>query len=299
MASSPFIRKCSFAGLQLLGSLPLFVARGLGSFFGATAWLINGRERWVTEKNIERCLPNLSKEEQRKLAKQSLKETGKVALEMLLVWHRNQAWLNKRVLKIDGEELLKNAVEAAKGVIVVGPHLGNWEVLGKCLPAYGDVSSLYQPPKQQWLEDFVKHSREASGAQLVPTTARGVAALLGRLKKGQISGILPDQVPDEGSGEYAPFFTLPAYTMSLIHGLIKRTGCEIIMAYACRVDGGFEIRLRKPDELIYSEDQQESLVGLNKSVEALVLECPEQYQWEYKRFKKQPVGGEGKAFYRR
>ncbi|WP_096086664.1 lysophospholipid acyltransferase family protein [Agaribacterium haliotis] len=291
-------KKLSYAVLKTLGSMPLSWARAIGAGLGHVAWALNGRERWVTERNIELCFASRPLNKRRDLAKASLIETAKLSLEMLVVWRRDQAWLQARIKKIDGQELVSEALEQGKGLIVLGPHLGNWEVLGKYIPRYAPVSSLYQPPKQVLLEEFIKNSREASGAQLVPTNKRGVAALLGRLKAGEMTGILPDQVPDEG-GEFSGFFGHQAYTMTLIHGLLKRTQCKAVMAFAKRVDGGFELHFRKPDENIYSAELSESLEALNKSVEALVQEAPAQYQWEYKRFKKQPVKGDGKKLYAR
>jgi uncharacterized protein YndB with AHSA1/START domain len=51
-----------------------------------------------------------------------------------------------------------------------------------------------------------------------------------------------------------------------------------------------EIVFREVDERLYSPDLDTSLAGLNASVEAVVREVPAQYQWEYKRFKRQPEG---------
>jgi len=129
-------------------------------------------------------------------------------------------------------------------------------------------------------------SREQDGSTLVPTTARGVAKLLSALKAGAITGILPDQCPGrDGGGELSEFFGHPAQTVTLIHGLVQRTGCAVLMAYAERVKGGFALSFVEVDEGIYSEDIGQSLLAMNASIEKCVLHIPDQYQWEYKRFK--------------
>lgn len=111
------------------------------------------------------------------------------------------------------------------------------------------------------------------------------------LQAGNIVGILPDQVPDADSGsEIAPFFNQPALTMTLVHGLIQRTGCALCSCYAERVPGGFKMVIMDADPAIYSEDQQTSVAGLNASVAACVRRAPAQYQWEYKRFHRLPAG---------
>ena len=78
-------------------------------------------------------------------------------------------------------------------------------------------------------------------------------------------------------------------TMTLVTNLIQRTGAIAIMAYCKRVPGGnYEIVYRPADEKIYESDSATALAALNKSIEQCVLECPEQYLWAYKRYKKLP-----------
>ncbi|MBX2857597.1 MAG: lysophospholipid acyltransferase family protein, partial [Cellvibrionaceae bacterium] len=145
---------------------------------------------------------------------------------------------------------------------------------------------LYSPPRQQFLEPLMKNARERFGASTVPTNRRGLGELLKRLKNGEITGILPDQVPDEGNGVISQFYGRKAYTMTLIHGLIQRTDCSVVSGVALRAKGGFHIHISPVDSALYSSNADESLLGLNRSVENCIQMAPEQYQWEYKRFKK-------------
>jgi KDO2-lipid IV(A) lauroyltransferase len=126
----------------------------------------------------------------------------------------------------------------------------------------------------------------------VPTNARGVSALLKHLRKGGITCILPDQVPDlnENSGVFAPFFNHSAYTMTLATQLSKKTNSYLFAATAKRISGGFEIKYSKPNDAIYDKDSLIAVTAMNKLVEQCVREMPEQYQWEYKRFKRTPKG---------
>jgi len=278
--------------LRLVGLLPLPLARRLGSLMGRIAYSINGRSAKVTRENLLLCLPHFTSEQREIMVKHSLRETGKVATEMCVILNNRQSPVQSLIRRIEGEELARAALAKGKGLLILAPHLGNWEVLGLHLASLGEVVNLYQPPKLPGLETVIRRGREKSGAQLVPTNAKGVAALLKNLKNNGISGILPDQNPnDDSSGVFAPFFGQPALTMTLIHKLIQRTGCTAVLAFAKRVDGGFELIYRAPPEAIYSDDQIVSTTALNQGVEALVMEAPSQYQWEYKRFKKTEPGG--------
>ena len=114
------------------------------------------------------------------------------------------------------------------------------------------------------------------------------------LRAGDIAGILPDQVPDEAGGAYAPFYGIPALTMTLLVRLQQKTGATVVLAFARRCDSeagpGFEVVFREPDAAIYAEDMSEALAAMNRAIETLIALAPEQYQWEYKRFRRQPQG---------
>lgn len=280
------------AALRLGGLLPLPAARALGSLMGRIAYALNGRGAKVTRENLTLCLPHLDRAARERLVKASLRETGKVGMEMCVILNQRQVPVQTYIRRIEGEELARAALAKGKGLLIIAPHLGNWEILGLHLASLGEVVNLYQPPKLAALEEVIRRGREKSGAQLVPTNAKGVAALLKNLKNNGISGILPDQNPnDDSGGVFAPFFGEPAFTMTLIHKLIQRTGCTAVFAFAKRVGGGFELIYRAAPETIYDADQDQATAALNEGVAALVMEAPEQYQWEYKRFKKVAPGG--------
>ena len=114
----------------------------------------------------------------------------------------------------------------------------------------------------------------------------GLRAVLQALRANDMALLFPDQVPPRHSGQFAPFFGEPTLTMTLGSKLLRRSGARAVCAYCKRLPGGrYELVFRPVDEAIYDTDLATSLVGLNRSVEACVRECPEQYQWEYRRFK--------------
>jgi Lauroyl/myristoyl acyltransferase len=279
------------SALRLVGLLSLPAARRLGAFMGEVAYRRNSRGAKITRENLALCLPQLNEQERERMTRASLRETGKVATEVCVIWRNNEVPVQSYIRRIEGEELARQPLADGKGLLILAPHLGNWEVLGLHLASLGPVTNLYQPPKLTGLDEVIRKGREKSGAQLVPTNAKGVAALLKNLKSNGICGILPDQNPNEdSSGGFAPFFGHSAFTMTLVHKLIQRTGCTAVFAFAKRVEDGFDLIYREAPEEIYSEDTETSLAALNLGVERLVMEAPEQYQWEYKRFKVAPDG---------
>ena len=278
--------------LHLMSLLPLSVARGLGRLAARLYWPLGGRSRAVTERNIELAFPELDPKEQAALARRSLMATAELAAEMGHVWLRSWDYVQRLMLRVEGAQQITDSLAAGRGVIVLAPHLGNWEIIGLHLGLLGNTVSLYEPPALASLGPMIERGRQLSGATLVPTDSRGLARLLRSVKQGHISGILPDQAPgDIRSGENAPFMGVPAFTPTLASNMIRRTGALAVYGFAERVPGGFVLRYLPADAEIYDDDNQVSLRALNAGVERCLRHCVEQYQWEYKRFRVRPAEG--------
>lgn len=192
--------------IQLLGRLPLWLSRALGATLGRIGWWLQTRAAKVTRENLMLCFPDMPEPKRLQLARASLCETAKGGMEMTAVWTRPYDWLAAKILRVHNRELLDKAIAAPEGVVVLVPHLGNWELFGPFLSRVTPVTALYQPPKLQAMEQIIRDSRERMGATLVPTNRRGVMGLVKALKAGGLTVILPDQVPDSGAGDFAPFF---------------------------------------------------------------------------------------------
>lgn len=274
---------------NLLGRLPLAVSRVLGTLMGYLLWIGQGRSVRITRRNIALCFPELNSAQQQLLVRESLIETAKTAAEAPAIWRNSWDWLQGRVVAVEGEALMRQRLAEGRGVLVLAPHHGNWEVVAPYLASVAPLTAMYQPLKSAALDQLVLSGRSKLDITMAPTNRRGVMMLFKALQGGTIVGILPDQVPDkDAAGGVAPFFGQPALTMGLIHGLVQKTGCGLVSVVALRVAGGFRIHVLDVDERIYSQDQAESLAGLNASVEACVRLAPAQYQWEYKRFRRLP-----------
>ncbi len=266
------------------------MARSFGKLLGYCAYLTKSRLYKTSLINLQLCFPDLSLKARKNLALKSLIHTGMMLAECGPVWRWSVDKLMREIDDVEGLDLLENARRISKGVIIIGPHHGNWELLGLYLSTLGECSLLYRPAKHKTLDALSYMARSRWGLKMYPANKKGVAAMLGALKHNEMAGILPDQIPAPKAGEFAPFFSNDAYTMTLISRFIQKTGAKPLLAYAKRTRKGFKIIIKEPDPNIYAIHMQDSLSGLNKTVELAVKDAPEQYQWEYKRFRYQPEG---------
>lgn len=288
-----FKAKIIIALLKLLAILSLKNAQRLGACLGRILWMGDSRSTQATKDNIELCFPELSTEAQQKLIKKSLIETGKLFAEFGMVWEWPTAKTLSQIRIVKGKEYLDDIIAKGKGVIVLAPHHGNWEMVGLYLSTLRPMAALYKPPKIKALETYMSGVRGRHGSELVPTNKRGVIRLFSILSNKGMVGILPDQVPGGNGGINAPFMGVPANTVKLVARLIARTDCEVVSLCAERLPNaeGFNMVFRPADPEIYSDDVETSVAALNRSIESCVRDNPAQYQWEYKRFKGMRING--------
>lgn len=277
--------------LGVSAMLPLSGARALGRLLGRIAWWSNAKWRRVAERNIPLAYPGLDPDQSRALVREVLSEAGMLVLEMGHVWRKPWQQTQKYILKVEGESLVHDAKAAGRGVIVLGPHVGNWEVLGLHLSTLGDLVALFEPPRIDSLEPLIREARERAGGTVVPTTPRGLARLVRNVRAGGISGILPDQVPDDpSSGIDAPFMGHAAFSATLAPNLIKRSGAVALTGAAYRIPGGFKICYRPVSELVYDDDLEVAVTAVNQEVEKVIAGWGGQYMWQYKRFRSRSPG---------
>jgi len=279
--------------IRLLSRFNYRVIQWLGRLLGVLFIVLPNREKRCARINIKLCFPELSNQEREKMLKQSLIENTITMLEMPGFWCGSPDHSLAKLDDPDGQKLLHSLIEQGKGVIVAGPHLGSWEIVGLFLAQIGAVTTLYRPPRYHALAELIIQGRSQTGARLVPTDASGVKALYKALRQGEMVAILPDQQPKSIRGAvFAPFFGQPALTMELVSRLSAKTGAPVIFCFAERLPHGMGHRIHwvQAPEGIDDADPVVAATALNQGVEECIRICPTQYQWSYKRFKKHPDG---------
>lgn len=271
------ISRLSLGTLQTLG----FWLGWLGSFFPRGP-------AWVIRRNLQLCFPGRDEAWYRETTRRNLIATAQTGLEFAKTWGMPPEYSIGRIRSAVRPELLDNALASGKGLLLIVPHYGNWEFMNAWVNARTSSVIMYKPSKNRAMDVFVLEARSRLNAELVPTDERGVKALLKTLKKGGVSIILPDHVPHDNGGMFAPFFGIRAWSGILTSRLIQKTGCEVLMLSCLRRPGadGFEVTVDRVDPAVHDDNLETAVAALNLSMENLIKRDPAQYQWTYKRFKK-------------
>ncbi len=288
------LSKASFLifALKLAGKLPLRAAQAIGRWLGTLSWWLRSESRRVTEINLGIGFPDLSTQERRALARDSLGHTGQTALEIPLMWEWPVDKCLGLIQEVEGEALVTEAMASGRGLILLAPHLGNWELAGLYFSSRFKMAALYSPPHIREFEDYMIRVRGRLGSELVRGDRRGLARLASLLREGGVAGILPDQSPRGKGNAYAPFFGMEVRTMTLVSKLMQRTGAQALVTYAERLPAGqgFRLVVRPVAPGLADPDPVVATTALNHSIEQCVRALPAQYQWEYKRMRHRPTG---------
>lgn len=265
---------------RLLSHSPLWFLQTLGWLLGWLAFLASGDYRRRFLENVAqagvpraRWLPAVG-------------ESGRLIAEL------PRLWLGRGVpVGWDGAEHVQAALDQQRGIVFLTPHLGCFEITAQAYAqrfgVHGQAMTvLFRPPRKAWLREVVRASRERPGLATASTTLAGVKQLIKALKAGQCVGLLPDQVPPEGLGVWAPFFGQPAYTMTLSARLALQTGATVLLAWGERLSWGrgFVVHVA-PMAQALDRDMEQAAAQINRAMEALILQKPEQYLWGYARYK--------------
>ncbi len=278
--------------LRLLAYFPLPILHQIGSLSGYCLSVFPNHLRRISSINLRLCFPELSETKHKILLRNSLRELSKNILESGFVWASPSKKILDAIQSVDGGEAFNKALNSNQSIIVSAPHLGNWEVMGIYLSSVAPAAFMYRTPRIEAFDSIVRSSREQLGATLLPANTSGVRQLYKLAKKAHLIGILPDQTPREGQATYTKFFGIDALTMVLLSKLALKNQARVFTAFANRLPKGkgFQIIFTEVPEIAQAETLQKSVDALSQSVEDIVVKSVEQYQWSYRRFRRQPTG---------
>ena len=263
---------------KILARFSLPTIHRLGSFVGWAIHFLTPAGAKIQRANLKQS--QLANHHLNAVIKANIVESGKSLLETFAIWQKKEAELLPLVKKIHHWDVVESALKSSKGIIFLTPHLGCFEITSIYYGSLHPITVLYRAPKQAWLKPLIQAGRTRTGVTLAEANASGVRKLLQALKRGEAIGILPDQIPAEGEGEWANFFGKPAYTMTLASKLAEKTGAVVIMAFGERLanGAGYHLHVKKIESIATPN-------LLNQAIEAQIAENPSQYLWRYNRYK--------------
>ncbi|RYF14669.1 MAG: lysophospholipid acyltransferase family protein [Comamonadaceae bacterium] len=261
---------------QLLSAWPLGLLHFLGVAVGWLTWLLSPTYRRRFRENARQAGLGFAQ------VRAAVAQAGMLVMETPRLWFGAMP-----PVQWEGAEVIGQLLAQRRGILFLTPHLGCFEVTARSYAArFGPVTVLYRPARKPWLRELVATSRDRPNMTAVPTTLAGVRKMLRALHAGEAVGLLPDQVPPEGQGVWAPFFGRDAYTMTLPARLAQQTGAAVLLVWGERLPAGRGYRVHvRPLEGELAADPRHAAAQVNAEMERMVRAGPQQYLWGYARYK--------------
>lgn len=276
-----------------ISQLPLSTTLKLGGLIGRFLYFSKNRSKHITAVNLAICFPEKSPAELKLLLKNSLIDDACKLLEAFWLWKNAGEVMSNMIGTVHNKHLIEKARDPNKSTILITPHFGSWELTGLYTASICGLNTMYTPAKIPYIEKLSRQGRMKTGATLQESNAKSLRTFITLLKQGGNIGILPDQVPADNAGVFAPFFKRACFTSTIITKLANRHHCKVIVGYAIRSKNRpiqYDIHYSNAPKKMYDPDPVQAAYGLNEFIEELTRISPEDYLWSYKRFKRAGPG---------
>lgn len=275
--------------LWLIIQLPDKWQMRIGKCIGQILHISSKKLKKITQKNIELCFPDLSPHEQRTLIKKNFSSVGIGIIEAARAW-----WLSEKKLSsqftIIGIEHVEQAYAQGKGIILVGPHFTCLELVGRLLSLHYDFAVMYRPHKKAILAFIQEKFRKKNYHTAIPR--HRIRQLLSVLKQNMAVWYAYDIDGGRKRSVFAPFFNIQTASLTSVSRLTALSGAAVIPICFYRADNAFQYTITLSPQLTHfpSNNYQQDATQLNQILEKSIRAKPEQYLWQYKRFKTRPPG---------
>ncbi len=282
----------------MVGRLPPQTGETVGRWLGRLAYRLGWR-RAVVARHIASAFPERDQDWVEATSRSCFEHVGREWLSVPYVTRRGLDEVRRRITVFEGRDVLRQAYEEGKGVVVVSGHFGNWELAGSALAAFGyPVDAVMQGIKNDHLNRFIIDVRQRNGMGLIDR-ARAWDVLVDRVTSQRVVAFVADQDAGRG-GVFVPFFGRPASTHRAPALLALRTGAPFLMGGAHRIGPreyhGWVVRIEPPEGGDVKHQVAQMTGSWLAELERRVRLYPEQYFWHHKRWKSQPSGTVAAAF---
>ena len=263
--------------------------------FTSLLFALNSEIVKISRININIAYSSIDEEDRESLVKRSVKQSIRSYYETLFCLSRNQTKLNQSIFKVENRYLFTQT-NRDFGLILLSIHNRSVDLLLNHITNQEDVTAIFKPIKIKAFNEFVRKNRQKSGSNVFETNFTGVKELFAALKRGKSVAMAADQVPAKNMGVYEIFFGKKVYTTNLIPSLHSKTKAPIVSVAIHSDNLTNRLYIRYGSKNTYKEELPYSARAMNKEIENIININPEDYNWEYKRFKNQEV--EDKTIYK-
>jgi Kdo2-lipid IVA lauroyltransferase/acyltransferase len=267
--------------------------RFYGEKFATVAFFLFRRGRKIALNNLRLALGSEKSEgEIEQICLNNFKNIGRNMMETLYTSNQEDGY-SRRLVRIEGEEYLDQALKQGKGVIALSGHVGNFSLMCVRLANEGyPISAVARISKNAKVLEPITSYMESVGMEYIPSKPQltCVSRCLNALKRNRILFVQID-LNAPTTEAWVDFFgyLVPTFKGSVVLSL--RTGAPILPMFIIRnPDNLHKIIIHPPFGLSATgnieQDITSNIARLTKIAEAMIRDYPEQWWWAMPRFKR-------------
>ncbi|RBW48140.1 LpxL/LpxP family Kdo(2)-lipid IV(A) lauroyl/palmitoleoyl acyltransferase [Marinobacter sp. F3R11] len=280
----------TWAGIAVMwcvAQLPIRFQWWLGKLAGMLAWRFAPRRRHIAEVNIRLCFPELTRAQQDALVRKTFIANGIGLVELGIAWFRNPAEFTG-ITEVHGKEHLDKALAEGSGVLLLGGHYSTLDLGGSLVTEYIDADVMQRDHNNPLMNAVMTRARERRYGTVLG--ARDLRGLFRSLRNNRTVWYATDQDYGRKDIVFAPFFGVPAGTITAASRIAARSHCKVVpFSHFRREDKpGYDIYFHPPLESFPSGDDLQDATVINETIEREIRRAPDQYLWMHRRFKTRP-----------
>ncbi|MDO5767987.1 MAG: lipid A biosynthesis acyltransferase [Psychrobacter sp.] len=279
--------------------LPLAWQFWLGRKLGIGIYHVAKSRQRDTLINLRLAFPEKPEAERELMAKQIFVNQGIGVFETLCSWFRPN--LFTRTVSISGLQHLTQAQKEGRAVVLIGAHYTMLDLGGMLCTQFFAADTMYRPQNNALLDWFVFNRRR----QLyeLQIRHRDMRKMISRIEKGHVVWYSADQDFGLKRGVMAPFFGVPAATITTPRHLAQigdRDKAPALMAlhfYRQTPDNlprgkrpHYHITITPEIENYPTDNEVADATRMNEILEGLIRIDPTQWMWFHRRFKNTESG---------
>jgi KDO2-lipid IV(A) lauroyltransferase len=278
--------------MWLLHWLPLPLLGRIGEAIGSLLFLAVGSRRRIALTNLRLCMPELSEDERKAMAKRHFQAYARSVLERGVLWWAPESRL-KRLIRV--EPGVPREAIASGPTILLCPHFVCLDVAGVAVMLESSLCSIYTQQRNKAFDAALRKGRSRFRPVKLFSRADGVKPIIRGMREGLPYFMLPDMDFGAKDAEFVPFFGIKAATLTAPARIAAATGAKVIPVIATFLPNyqGWKVKFHPPWEDYPGNDIGEATRRMNAFIEERVREAPAEYFWAHKRFKTRPPGEPG------
>ncbi len=274
--------------MRLIAPLPLPLLRGLGWLLGLMLYLLIGPRRAIVRVNLALCFPSQSAAQRNKLTRQVFVRVTQAWLDRSWLWHGSRELLSRRI-KVTGDV---QALKHEPRLVLFSPHFVGLDAGGVAITQekLRPLCSIYASQRNPVVDDWILKGRQRFGGLRLFARMEGVREIAASVETGEALYLLPDMDFGRHGAEFVPFFGVNAATVTSLSRFARLCKANVMTLSNRMTPDGYEVNFSSPWSDFPSRDAILDTARMNRELEALVLQAPDQYYWVHKRFKTRPPG---------